>query len=73
MILCNNEDKAAGRNISLPPRLQAEMLGHLRLNPMPSRFCQKIQEIRFELWVHDDRNVTVIIGSRFLTIICGHT
>ena len=30
MILCNNEDKAAGRNISLPPRLQAEMLGHLR-------------------------------------------
>ena len=64
LILCNNEDKAAGRKISLVPRVQAEMLGHVRLHPMsPDDFVKLYRKHDAHAAVRRLCNVAMVING----------
>ena len=73
MILCNNEDKTAGRNVLYPHVCRLKCLD-INLN-LTLTILSKDAKIRFELCC--TTTVQCCHGhywcSRFLTIICGHT
>ena len=64
LILCNNEDKAAGRSIVLKPRVQAEMLQCCRKKGMkPEAFIHKFSKKNNADAVFRVANVAMVIAG----------